>query len=150
VKRGMKVYIAGPMTGYPHANAPAFIDAQVRWQEQGHVVQTPLDANGRVWERHYGVKFDPFVDKCDYGDPLLPQMFAEDLKVVAWADAVAVLPGWEKSRGVARELSVALLLGKRVFDAKTMDEIKLDCEIRFFETPTFLIEAPRRLIASMR
>lgn len=124
-----KVYIAGPMTGRPHYNHAAFAEAKRRWQEAGYIVQTPFDANSRVWQRHYGRPFDPTVDTCDYGDPLLREMFAEDISTMLHSDLVALLPGWEYSSGVSRELPVALLFEMPTYDAETMEPLRVSASI---------------------
>lgn len=107
----MKVYIAGPMDGKPSYNFPAFNEAKRLWEGAGHSVTTPFDTNSRVWKQVTGTDFVPGITRCDYGDPILKQMFAEDLKVVCAVDAVVVLPGWQQSKGTRTEMIVALLMG---------------------------------------
>jgi hypothetical protein len=125
------IYLAGPMTGYPGHNEAAFRAFQRLWAGFGWQAETPLEANSRVWQKHYGVPYDPWSQEVDYGHPLLPEMFAEDLATLARSDAIALLPGWERSNGVSRELATAILLGKTVYDALTMRELKLDCVVGF-------------------
>jgi nucleoside 2-deoxyribosyltransferase len=120
----MRVYIAGPMTGYEFYNVKAFEAAKDKWVVYGHEAQTPFDANSRVWERHHGRPFDPYVDECDYGDPILNEMFVEDIRTLAEADAIVLLEGWEKSKGANAELGVARCLGKSVWLNATMTEYK--------------------------
>lgn len=117
----MRIYVGGPMskfkdTGY---NAAAFAEAAERLRAEGHEVVTPHERNAIVWREHTGRSYDPMRDKCDYGDPMLNIMFADDLAQVCTADAIALLPGWEDSEGTRRELYVATLLNKRVLDAET-------------------------------
>jgi nucleoside 2-deoxyribosyltransferase len=115
----MRVYIAGPMTGYPYYNEVTFKRAEAEWREAGHDAVTPFEANSAVWQKHYGRSFDPRSDKCDYGDPLLREMLAADIALLASVEIVAVLPGWRKSRGVAVELTFAKAMGIPVYDAIT-------------------------------
>lgn len=107
----MKVYIAGPMTGFPAYNHKAFYDARAEWMGRGWEVETPFDANSRVWERHFGRPFDAYNDTCDYGDPILKEMFAEDVKVLLSSDVMAVLDGWENSKGATLEYQIASQFG---------------------------------------
>jgi hypothetical protein len=107
----MNIYVAGPMTGHAAYNVDAFRDVATAWTLAGHVVETPFDADSRVWKRHYGRAFDPYVDTCDYGDPLLREMFAEDIAVLLASDAVVVLPGWEQSKGATLECRIAAQFG---------------------------------------
>lgn len=115
----MRVYVAGPMTGITAYNAPAFYAAAALLASQGAVAVTPFEANSRVWQRHFGRAFDPVNDKCDYGDPILKEMIAEDLAELCASDAIALLPGWEKSKGSRVELLCALNLRLTVLDANT-------------------------------
>jgi hypothetical protein len=119
----MRVYIAGPMTGYEHYNVDAFLLAESDWRRAGHDAVTPWEANNAVWQKHYGRDFNPREDVCDYGDPLIREILAADLALLATADAIAVLPGWRKSRGVAVELSVASSMGIPVYDAITREPL---------------------------
>lgn len=114
----MKVYVAGKMTGLPAYNVAAFQEAAMAWMLMGHVVETPFDASSRVWERHHGRAFNPYLDTCDYGDPLLKEMFAEDVAVLLSSDAVVVLPGWEQSKGATLECRIALQFGIPVYRAE--------------------------------
>ncbi len=91
------VYIAGPMTGYPDYNYPAFHSAAAAWRFYGWDVNNPAENFG--------------------GDQSLPyETYLEQaLKDVEASDAIALLPGWEKSDGARREVNLALSLGLRVF-----------------------------------
>jgi len=88
----MKIYISGPMTGYPGFNIPAFKDAERALRALGHEVLNPARQGA-----------DPAKTWADY-------LRADLLDVVA-ADAVALLPGWEASRGARLEVHVAHALG---------------------------------------
>jgi hypothetical protein len=115
----MRLYLAGPMTGYTLDNAPAFAAAAAELRAAGHDVVTPVELNAEVWARHHPDEpYDPAVHKVGYGDPMLDEMFAEDLKAVAMREGVALLPGWEKSRGALAEVHVGTVLGKRFLDAR--------------------------------
>lgn len=112
----LKAYIAGPMTGREHYNVANFFRVQREWEARGYDASTPFEANSRVWIRHYGVGFNPYIDKCDYGDPILTEMLIEDLKQLFESDVVIVLDGWMKSKGAQLEVAVAAALGKQVID----------------------------------
>ena len=89
----MKVYISGPMTGYPDFNYPAFHAAEQHLADLGHEPLNPA--------RH--PKQETWADYLRL-----------DLVDVLAADAVAVLPGWECSRGAVLEVHVAHALGMAV------------------------------------
>lgn len=89
----MRVYISGPMTGYPDHNYPAFFAAEAELSILGYKVLNPA--------RH--------PEQVSWADYL-----RLDLAGVLAADAVAVLPGWECSRGARLEVHVAHALGMTV------------------------------------
>lgn len=125
----MRLYVAGPMTGYEKENAPAFQAAAEFLRKQGHDVVTPIELNAAVWARHHpGETYDPSVHKIGYGDPILNEMYAEDLKEVCTRDGIALLPGFSKSRGGKGELHVAQVLGKKLLDATTGQPIVVYAE----------------------
>lgn len=93
----MKVYVSGPMTGYPGWNIPAFNAAAFRLRQLGHDVLNPADGGADN------------TGKKTWADYL-----REDIVLVAQADAVAVLPGWQESRGAALEVHIAHALGMTV------------------------------------
>ena len=86
----MRVYISGPMTGYSDHNYPAFNAAEDALRLLGHEPLNPA--------RHPAQ--DSWVGylRLDLADVLI-------------ADGVALLPGWEASRGAVLEVHVAHALG---------------------------------------
>lgn len=97
----MKVYVAGPMTGYPDFNFPAFADASARLRALGYEVVSPAEV-------------------CADQNMAWIDCMRADIRELVLCDAVAVLPGWEKSRGATLEVHIAQKLGLPVFDAATM------------------------------
>jgi hypothetical protein len=108
----VKVYIAGPMTGRKHYNHAAFMKAKEQWEALGHEAFTPFESNSIVWLRHHGRDFDPFTDRCEYGDPMLAEMMAENLRAVCLSDAIVLLDEWQGSKGSRAEIIVGKLAGK--------------------------------------
>lgn len=105
----LHVYLAGPMTGIPEFNFPAFDDAAVKLRDLGYVVFNPAD-NDRD---KYG--FDPtgmtgLEDVAAHGLDRR-KVLADDL---AWicteADMVCVLPRWGWSSGARAEVATARAL----------------------------------------
>lgn len=114
----MKIYIAGPMRGIPEWNYPAFAKARQEWKEKGHQVFCPAAISEAL-----GYKID---EPCEpqNGKAHLLHVILSDILCLSNADAIGLLPGWEKSRGATVELAFAQLLGLQVFDTVTMQEIK--------------------------
>ena len=88
----MRVYLSGPMTGYPLHNYPAFREAREQLRAEGFDVLCPAEA---------GV-----VEGWSWADYL-----RRDLVMVLQADAVIVLRGWAGSKGALLETHVARELG---------------------------------------
>jgi len=93
----VKVYIAGPMTGIPDYNFPAFDAAAARLRDAGHDVVNP------AWN---GVPLD--APRADH--------LRVDIRNLIECDAVAVLPGWDRSQGARLEVRIASDLGLTVMD----------------------------------
>lgn len=111
----MKIYLAGPMRGYKDFNFPAFFDAEVNLKLLGYTVFNParrdVDAHG------------PDVCKSETGDlkdiAHVGFNHRETMKCdLSWicdeAEAIALLPGWEKSKGATAEKALADCLGLSV------------------------------------
>lgn len=94
-----RVYIAGPMTGLPDWNFPAFHEAAARWRMMGWNVVNPAES------------FD--------GDQTRPyrSYVEEDLYNLRHCNAIAMLPGWDGpgARGSVWEHEVAKMLGHTVY-----------------------------------
>lgn len=118
----VRVYIAGPMTGYPQFNIPAF-DAMARMlrkQVAGPKVRTfdvvsPAELDGEEVREH--------LLKSKTGDPAdLPpgttwgDFLARDVKLIAdgGIKAIVTLDGWERSRGARLETFVGHLAGCQI------------------------------------
>lgn len=116
----MKIYVAGPMRGIPEFNFPAFHAATARLRAAGHEVFNPAERD----IQYHGVDISKGnADGCeekaakDHGFNLR-EALKDDLEFICLhADAVAVLPGWEKSRGAQAEVATAYALGLQVLKA---------------------------------
>ena len=94
----MKLYVSGPMTGYPEFNYPAFEEATARLRAAGHEVISPHEVN-----------------PPDDTDHPWEWFMRRDIVALMEAEAVVVLPGWESSRGAALETNIAGALGMLIF-----------------------------------
>lgn len=91
------IYIAGPMTGYPEFNFPAF-DAARDYLERDWNVISPADM-----DRELG--FDPAWD--DVTAEFLRDAMRRDIDAVMHVDALYALAGWEQSKGASAEVALA-------------------------------------------
>lgn len=114
----MKLYLAGPMTGYKDFNFPAFHSAAAELRAQGHEVFNPAEKdieNAGTEEIFKGEgNVDVLVKK---GGPTLRECLALDLVwICEHAEGIALMQGWEKSKGANAENATAIALGlKRMF-----------------------------------
>ena len=119
------LYVGGKMTGVPLYNFPAFDAAKARWESRGYAVTTPADITRAVWREKFGREFDPSCDTCEYGDPLLCEMFARDAAAASRASCIALLPDYHTSKGARIEIAIARQLGKSLMCAETGMPISL-------------------------
>jgi hypothetical protein len=78
----MKLYLAGPMRGYPDLNRPAFAAAAESLRLAGHLVYNPAEN--------------------DAGS-LRANLAADTAWISLVADGVVLLPGWSQSLGAKAE-----------------------------------------------
>lgn len=111
----MRIYLAGPMRGLPQFNFPAFDAGAATLRSLGHDVFNPADRDRDL------AGFDPArltgnEDLAGIGFSLREALRADTEFISLHADAVALLPGWQKSSGVAAEIALAHALGLPVGD----------------------------------
>lgn len=112
-----KVYLAGPMSNLPEFNFPTFFKAEKELQDRGYEVFNPA--------RHDTDKYGASTFKqCSTGNhnelkevlkdrtPTYRDFMKVDLNwIIDNADAIALLPGWENSKGANAEVALAKCLG---------------------------------------
>ncbi len=96
--RANRIYVAGPMTGLPDLNFPAFNAAAAELRAEGWHVENPAE---------HGI-----VDGAQWSDYM-----HTDLQQLSTCCAIYLLPGWSKSRGATLEAHVAQALGMAVYYA---------------------------------
>lgn len=109
----MKFYLAGPMSGIPQFNFPAFDTAAGRLRDLGHEIVSPAELDDEQTRAEALESPDGKPTQRDkvnghtWGDFL-----ARDVKIVAdQVQGVVFLPGWERSRGAKLEAFVGVLCG---------------------------------------
>ena len=109
------IYIAGKMRGVPLFNYPAYNAAAAQLRSEGHIVFNPAE---RDIERHGGTDISAGnltgceVQCAQEHNFSLREALADDLEFICKkADAIALLPGWETSKGAQAELATARALG---------------------------------------
>lgn len=89
----MRIYLSGPMSGIAESNFPAFHEWAAILRGQGYDVVSPAEIQeAGTWEL------------C----------LRNDLRELCTCDGIALMPGWESSKGAHLELHVAHRLGMKV------------------------------------
>lgn len=101
-----RTYIAGPMTGLPEHNFPAFHAAAARLREAGWEAINPAE--------NFGGRTD--LPRATY--------LRADVALLVACEAIAVLPGWEESRGAKMEYMLAREFGMPVIDIATLQPLQ--------------------------
>lgn len=101
----MKIYIAGPMSGYADHNKPAFIETEQFLREAGYETFNPINHEASI--------------RTQAGDISGQEAYRECLLIdLSWicmhADAIYMMKGWEKSYGSKAEHATAVALGLRI------------------------------------
>ena len=108
------------MRGIPYFSFGAFDAAAAFGRLHGFQVINPADLDRSVG-------FDPYALPSDYDWNQIPQWFdlraavRRDIDAIFRCDAIAMLPGWEKSKGATAEYHLARWLGLEVLDATTFE-----------------------------
>ena len=91
-----RLYLAGPCTGMPDFNYPAFNAAAVKLRDMGYHIQNPAENPAPAcgsWTAYMRMS----------------------LRQMLMCDAVVVLPCWENSRWASEEVRVAGVVGMTVY-----------------------------------
>jgi hypothetical protein len=96
------------MSGIEDYNFPAFFDAQHRWEQEGHFVFNPAAQPGE----HEIVKLP-----AEQVQDMFPTLIRRDVALILQCTAIAVLPGWLKSRGAKFEAHLATVLNIPIYRA---------------------------------
>lgn len=122
--RAVRVYLSGPMTGYPLFNFPSFDAAAENLRARGYDVVNPADM-----DRAAG--FDPakLPSTTNWHKPGdlpgfdLRETIRRELDAIQSCDAIYTLDGWEFSRGACAEKAVADWLGLKWLNFPKVGEI---------------------------
>lgn len=113
----MNIYLAGPMRGIPEFNFQAFYTYADQLRAEGHDVFSPAEKDN---ERH-GTdisKGNPTGDEKvateSHGFNLRESLAIDLAYICGTANAIAMMPGWEKSKGANAEKATAEALGLKI------------------------------------
>lgn len=108
-----RVYLAGPMTGIPQFNYPAFDAAAARLREMGFEVQSPAEMDDPATRAAALASPDGAPGGGSANGETWGDFLARDVKLIADSgiEAIVVMMGWAQSRGARLETFVAHLCG---------------------------------------
>lgn len=116
-----KVYVSGPMRGYPEFNFPAFKMASLKLRCAGHTVFNPAEKD----EEKYGPELatnnptgDEALSSHDFGFNLREALASDCEWICMTATAIFMLRGWQKSKGAIAERALAEALGHAIWYQK--------------------------------
>lgn len=95
----MKLYIAGPMSGLPDFNYPAFFAAEEQLKAAGYEAENPA-------------RNELPAERAD--EPMWRTFMRMSLVQISRVDGLALLPGWGDSKGARLEQEIGLKLGLHV------------------------------------
>jgi hypothetical protein len=99
----VRIYVSGPMRGYPAYNAERFAEVTAKLRELGHEVWSPSEQE--VWDTEHGPSKAMNLDTAIVKD---------------WAEGVYVLDGWDRSFGARSEVTTAEWAGVPIFNRITV------------------------------
>lgn len=94
-----RIYIAGPMTGMPGYNYPIFRGVAKLLREDGWDVISPVEMGDQIGSPEF----------LERHPAELAWLMRQEIEAIQTrADAIYLLPGWERSKGSREELFNAL------------------------------------------
>ncbi len=105
------------MSGIKNLNFPQFHKVAAELRSNGYEVISPAEVELSKYPKGYV----PF-DKED-AEEMYNAFMKEDIKQMMDCDTVAVLEGWQKSKGAQIEVGLAFDLGMNIVNADTLEKI---------------------------
>ena len=107
-----KIFISGPMTGLPDFNFPRFNLVAKQLEDAGIDCVNPVDVCKK------------YKKETVLSNPAkFQEMINEQQRLERECDAILLLDGWSKSKGVRLELKTALELGMKIYLEEELDSI---------------------------
>jgi hypothetical protein len=118
-----QIYIAGPMSGYPDWNYPAFHAAADKLRKEGWTVHSPAEKDieaGYVDPESQATGDTASSIANGYFNPREAYMW--DIEKVIHGDGIYMLKGWQFSPGAMGEHAAAVFMKKHVPDYEIIYE----------------------------
>lgn len=108
----MKIYIAGPMSGYPEFNFPAFNAAAKKLRDEGWTVFNPAEKDSEKEVQNDSSFATGNPQELMSNGWNFREAYLWDITKIIEGDAIYMLPGWEQSPGARGEHTVATVMQK--------------------------------------
>ena len=114
-------YLAGPMTGLPQFNIPAFYQMTTRLRGQGYKIVSPAELDDpEVLRASLASPDGAVVDGIHPTGHSWGDFLSRDVKLIAdGVEGILLLPNWRESRGARLEVFVGLLCGHVLYEYDT-------------------------------
>lgn len=124
------LYLAGPMTGIPKFNYPAFAAAAKHLRELGYVIVSPAELDDpAVQAAANDSRTGTFTQSGTLAGQTWGDLLARDVKLITdTCKGIVFLQGWANSRGAKLEATVALLCEGHRFYAYDGDIVEIPAE----------------------
>ena len=109
-KKPKKIFLSGPMTGYPGYNFQKFNLVEKQLAEARIECINPVHICKKYKEEHV------LADKA-----VFDKMIAEEQEAEMGCDAILLLDGWQMSKGARLELKTALEMDMQIFLEEDLD-----------------------------
>lgn len=116
----LTIYVSGGMSDQPNFNFDLFDEVAAYGRSCGYRMLSPAENDRNVWPAMVeapGFAKGFIAEHLRPPEHALKHLFAWDLWAIGEADAIVLLPGWEKSSGAAVEIDLAKLFGKQIWYA---------------------------------
>lgn len=113
-----RIYVAGPMRGYPKFNYPKFNDYTESLRSVGWDVVNPVEISAG-----YGTP-----EQINADPALLAAVTEVELDTIKTCDAIYLLDGWQNSEGARMELATAIAYGLKIYLAPVVYIPLIRCE----------------------
>lgn len=112
-----RVYLSGPMSGYPKLNFEAFDYYEKTLTERGFAVMSPARLDSDEF-RAAVLRGDHDGENAQVGyDQKWVDSIVRDIEALSECNMVAVLPGWRKSLGARLEVTQAMSWAFPIYNA---------------------------------
>jgi hypothetical protein len=113
----MKIYLSGPMRGIPYFNFPRFMAETTKLRADGHEVFCPAESDLQEYGPSVCASLTGnLADIKNINFSLREALFRDCEYICKTAEAIMLLPGWEKSKGATAERALGIALGLQIIE----------------------------------